>query len=274
MAESGDERRKFGIIVAVIAGLLALGMMFVFLKDIKKQAVVQETTMTTLPTRTILVAVKDLPVGHALNVNADFKEIEIPVTKEITDFLNKCVPAEEVQLFEGRILAGPLAAENPLLYSYLAESFNFDEKFQRGFLKTLILDRENLFGSRLIPGDRVDILVTMPKKSEPESKKEDKTTLTDLANDPNALVDRILSPLQVMQQDVEMQTFTILEDVEVFMVGSLIEFDRIQLGYDEQSEVENANEITFRLDKSDAITLTQYYNSSNTKISLLLRPRK
>ena len=272
MAEANEDKKKLGIIVALIAGLLALGMMFVFLKNIKESAT-EKVVNHTLPTTTILVATRDLPVGHKLEVNSDFKELSIPIDRSIKSFVNKCVPAAEAQLFEGRVLSNPIAAEDPLLYGYLAESFSFDNKFKSGFLKTVILDKENLFGSRLAPGDRVDILVTMPK-NEAGTEQIDNSTLAEMAKNPEIMLSKILSPLQNMQNGVVMQTITILEDVEVFMIGSLIQFDRVQLGYDDQSEIENSNEVTFKLDKSDAITLTQYYNSPNSKISLLLRPKK
>ncbi len=275
MAEENGDKKKVGIIIAIIAGLLALGMMFVFLKGIKNSES-KRNIVSNLPTKKILVATKDLPVGHVMDVNSDLKPIDIPVVPSVRSFIDRCVPAADVQLFEGRVLANAVAADNPLLYSYMAESFNFDEKFKSGFLKTVILSKENLFGSRLVPGDHVDILVTMPKPQDTEKAIDNTTTISDLTSNPNALVSKLLAPLGSLAQGSggEMQTITILEDVEVFMVGSLISMDRIQLGYNTQSEVEDGDEITFRLDKSDAVTLTQYYNSRNSTISLLLRPRQ
>ena len=275
MAEENGDRKKVGIIIAIIAGLLALGMMFVFLKGIKKSAA-ENNVVSNLPTKKILVATKDLPVGHVMKVNSDLKPIDIPVVPSVKSFIDRCVPAADVQLFEGRVLANAVAADNPLLYSYMAESFNFDEKFKSGFLKTVILSKENLFGSRLVPGDHVDILVTMPKPEDSENGIDDNTKISDLTTNSNALMSKLLAPLGSLQQGGigEMQTITILEDVEVFMIGSLISMDRIQLGYNTQSEVQDGNEVTFRLDKSDAVTLTQYYNAPNTTISLILRPKE
>ncbi len=56
------------------------------------------------------------------------------------------------------------------------------------------------------------------------------------------------------------------------MVGPLLAANREFIGLTGPENTEYT-EVTFRLSQADAVMLTNYVNSNNTKISLLLRPR-
>lgn len=280
MSGPADEKNRLGIILAVIAGLLALGMTFVFLKKMKDTAGGQVQEQVSTVTKRILVATRDLPAGQVLSVNSDLQAVEMPAGSEMAAFAQSCVPASHAQELEGRTLGMPLAARSPLLFSNLVETYSLDQKFTEGYLKTVQLSRENLFGAHLSPGDRVDILATVPKK------RESRTPAASAAPAANpaapldatgqaALLATLMESMNSLDPaNVEMETRVILENVEVFMIGSLLKLDRMQLGFLPQSGQSELSEITFRLDREGAIALTQFYDSPGAKISLLLRPRQ
>lgn len=272
MAGSSEDKNRLGIILAVIAGLLALGMTFVFLKRMKDTGETQTVAPQVVGTKRILVATRDLPAGHVLNVNNDLQEMNIPDSDDLDIFVRSCVDANHVQELDGRQIGTALPARFPLFYSNLIETYDLAKKFTEGFLKTIALGRENLFGSHLTPGDHVDILVTMPKKK--ESKPAPAAQSPAGPDSQAAVMSALLASLpEISQANAEMETITILENAEVFMIGSLLKMDRMQLGYLPQSEDGETSEVTFRLSKADAVKLTQYQNTPGATLSLLLRPR-
>lgn len=281
MSGPADEKNKLGIILAVVAGLLALGMTFVFLKKMKDSAGGQVQEQVSTATKRILVAARDLSAGQVLSVNTDLRAVDIPAGDEVAAFAQSCVPASHAQELEGRTLGTALAARSPLLFSNLVETYSLDQRFTEGYLKTVELSRENLFGAHLSPGDRVDILATVPKRREPRIPPVPVAPVTanpaapaDTAGQTALLAALMESMNNLDPANVEVETRVILENAEVFMIGSLLKLDRMQLGYLPQSGQGDLSEVTFRLKKEDALILTQIYNSPGAKLSLLLRPRQ
>lgn len=275
--DNQESTNHIGLILAVIAGLLALGMTFVFLK--KMQSNVQSpsqsaATYTDYATKEILVAVRDLPPNHVIHANNDLKIVKVPKNQNFQAFYRNCVSAEYAQEMEGRRISHAIPANYPLLYSNLANISRLDDVFTEGFLKTITVDRVNFFSSHLVPGDRVDILVSSPR---PEPADMKTAAPVGSGNDQTAaIVAAAMRPLMEINKNTNerpMETKVILENAEVFMVGSHITAHREVIGDATPENINSSSEITFRLSRDDAIMLTNYVNSGNCKISLLLRPR-
>ncbi len=267
-----SEKSKLGLILAIVAGLLAMGMVFVFLQKIKKDAGGSSSrTQESTTTKPILIATSDLPSGHTLSVNTDLKEIKIPAGKSTAEFSKQCVPANRANELEGRKLGVAIAAKSPLFYSNLVDSTRIDDDFKEGYLKTIAVNKINLIGNQLIPGDRVVILATIPKKKD---KKVQASSSMLSPTDPSAMTAAILSSMPSMNpMDMEVETITVLENAEVFLVGSMRKIDRVQMGYF-PAERDDASEVTFRLNMVEALKLTQYENTPGAKLTFLLRPRR
>ncbi|MDR0868592.1 MAG: hypothetical protein LBP75_09025 [Planctomycetota bacterium] len=269
MAES-DEKNRLGIVLAVVAGLLALGLTFVFLQRVKTEATSSRSVAAKpLATKKILMTIKDLPAGHRLDINADLMSVDIPLPDELAVFASNCVDAAHPEELQGRSIGVALPARYPLFYSSLFETFSIDDDFTSGYLKTITLSRENFFSNHLVPGDRVDVLVTIPKK------KEEKTPAKGASAAPRSPEELIAAALQPMMVPgvVDTETITILENIEVFMVGPRSRSSRVRTEFTRAAQSDSSNEVTFRLSKEAALVLTQYANSG-TKISLLLRPNR
>ncbi|GHS90266.1 hypothetical protein FACS1894139_08130 [Planctomycetales bacterium] len=269
MAES-DEKNRLGIVLAVVAGLLALGLTFVFLQRVKTEATSSRSVAAKpLATKKILMTTKDLPAGHRLDINSDLMSVDIPLPDEMAVFAGNCVDAAHPEELQGRSIGMALPARYPLFYSSLFETFSIDDDFTSGYLKTITLSRENFFSNHLVPGDRVDVLVTIPKKKEEKAPAKGASAAP---RSPEELIAAALQPMMVPGV-VDTETITILENVEVFMVGSRARSSRVRTEFSRASQGDNSNEVTFRLSKEAALVLTQYANNG-TKISLLLRPNR
>ena len=267
MASLSEDKNKLGIILAVVVGLLAMGMMFVFLKRVGQgsQARVVSQAVSTVK---VLVAVRDLPANHVIDADDDFDSRDIPDTKATREFVSSCVLANQAQTVNGRRLGTALPSQAPLLYANLSPSKRLDDEFTDGVLRTISVSRENLFSGLLVPGDHVDVLVTLPKK-------QDKTQTAPVDPKDNvAMATEILKAMPSMNpMNVEVETMPVLRSVKVFAVGELIEADRVQLGF-MPPERSNTTEITLHVTEAEALTLTQYANTPGAQLSLLLRPRK
>ncbi|MHC4886168.1 MAG: CpaB family protein [Planctomycetota bacterium] len=273
--ESEGDKGKLGIVLAIVAGLLAMGMVFVFLHKMKTQSTGGAATAqsSSLTTKSVLVATRDLPSGHVLSVNKDFKPMDIPIGEETANFAQQCVPASHARELEGRRLGVAIGAQYPLLFSNLVDSTRIDDDFTEGYLKTIEVSKTNLIGNQLIPGDRVVILATIPKDEEKESAAPAATPAGG-AMDPAAMTAAILQSMPSMNpNDVKVETVTVLDNAEVFLVGSMRKLDRVQLGFT-PAMLNTSNEITFRMTMVEALKLTQFENTPGAKLTLLLKPRK
>lgn len=271
MENNNDKNtNRLGFILAAVAGILALGMTFIFLKQMGDRSSMSTTPTAGTALKRVMVAVRDLPSHHVLNPNADLKVITVPEDSEYQDFLRNCVSESHAGELQGRRVGAAVPANYPILYSNLTTITQLDDTFTDGFLKTVTLPRENFFSSHLTPGDRVDILVTAPKPA-PE-----KVRPVAQVNNGNIgeVVAAAFEPLaQLANNDNrEMATKVVLENAEVFMVGPLLAANREFIGLTGPENTEYT-EVTFRLSQADAVMLTNYVNSNNTKISLLMRPR-
>lgn len=80
-----------------------MGMVFVFLQKVKKDASGGKASVSKgiERTKSVLVAVRDLPSGHTLSVNSDLEKMKIPVGKSTMEFTRQCVPSERAAELEG-----------------------------------------------------------------------------------------------------------------------------------------------------------------------------
>ena len=269
-SNSDKNTNRLGFILAAVAGILALGMTFIFLKQMGDRTSSPMAATAGVRLKRVMVAVRDLPSHHVINPNADLKVITIPEDSEYKDFLSNCVSDAHANELQGRRIGAAVPANYPILYSNLTTITHLEDTFTEGFLKTVTLERDNFFSSHLIPGDRVDILVTTPKPLPEKPKPVAQADGTNLGE----VMAAAFEPLaQLADNDNrEMTTKVVLENAEVFMVGPLLAANREFIGLTGPENTEYT-EVTFRLSQADAIMLTNYVNSSNTKISLLLRPR-
>ena len=149
--------------IAVVAGVAAALMSITYISTAR-----QELVRTEMKVK-IVVAMKDLDANHALDPMTDLKidEIDAVANRSIVD---SCVRATERDALRGRRLAVPVLAQTPLFWSHLASTTQLTLKTGMRAL-SLQVDSANQFGGLLVPGDRVDIMVSrrIPKESSPSS---------------------------------------------------------------------------------------------------------
>ena len=256
---------RLGFILAGIAGILALGLTFIFLQQTNTGQESPQTVVRRSASKRVMAAARDLASNHVIVPNVDLKVIEIPIDGEYEGFINNCVPENHLNELRGRRIGAPVPANYPVLYSNLTSVTQLD--FSSGVLKTVSLAPVNFFSSHLIPGDRVDVLVTMPKPQPKESASRPAAGASF-----NEVMAAALEPL-TQERDREMVTKVILENAEIFMVGPLITASRDLIGLNPPENINDSTEVTFRLSRDDAIMLTNYANTPGATISLLMRPR-
>jgi Flp pilus assembly protein CpaB len=134
----------------------------------------------------------------------------------------------------------------------------------------------NLMGGLLVPGDRVDILVSYEREDEPEPVDQGDGEQRDFVNDPNAAINDMMA--EVMGSfgggtaiPPRWVTEEVLSDVRVIAVGSALTGSRQAQLYG-LSAASGGSTITVELSTQDAMRLVNVQANGRNPLTLLLRP--
>lgn len=148
------------LVIALVAGVLATVLAFTYISSATSAVEAQEPE----PQVSILFVVNDLPANHILDPENDLRVD--PVGAVTSPALARAaVKSEELGSLRGLRISGPLPAGVPLLYSHLTSVQDIDLA-PGSRAMSIDVKSANLMGGILVPGDRVDIIVSYRKPAE------------------------------------------------------------------------------------------------------------
>jgi len=261
------------LIVSVVLGVLAMLLGFIYLSTLNtNQPASADEALAQQRTVQILQVVRDLPVGHRISASSDLKAMEVP-RETAAQLIQASVKAVEMASVDGRELGLPVAAGQPLAYAHLVQARDIDLAPDRRAYGLEISGAEALQGL-LMPGDRIDLVILRPKKSDPVAAAGiDTTTLTDAqaAQLAQAQLGSIFSQMarEIGGRD-GFDSEIILEDVRVLAVGTRLAGSRLELVTNQREFAQRGNMLTLDVSIEQALMLAE---ESAHQFRVLLRPK-
>ncbi len=142
------------VIIAVVAGVVAMAAAFGYLRT-ASGSLANEPAEAAIA---IIVAKTDLPADHLIDPGGDLDVQRVP-SKTFAFLARAAVKGDEKAALRGRRLNTPIAAGSPIMYSHLVGVTDLEiVAGSRAF--TIDIDQTGVIGGILVPGDRVDIVVS------------------------------------------------------------------------------------------------------------------
>ena len=256
------------LLVAVVAGLVATALAFVYLEAASADA----GDTAEVRTMEVLFTMADLPANAVIDADQDLRveTINIDATPGIA---RGAVKASDRSAVDGRPISSPVPAGVPLLYSHLTQIQDVD--LGPGMRAMAItVDRENLMGGILVPGDRVDLVVSYQMEEPPP-------TTTDMEDvGPEAAIGNMMS--QVMSQlgqaggssiPSKWISEVVLSNVRIIAVGTALSGSRQAQMYGMASGgSRGGSTVTLELSADQALELIRVQANGKNPLTLLLRP--
>ncbi len=262
---ANTDTNRITLIVAVVAGIMAMGMAFVYLRSVSGAAAEQPKAE---PMTKVVVAKHKLNANHVLQPDQDL-DIDMMPSK----FARKNVKASEIDAVRGRRITRPLPAGHPLLHSDLVAIADLD--LAPGTVAmSLDVDRAGGLVGILVPGDKVDVVVSHPKPAEKPGRSSLPSNLD--PNNTGALVGAVMDSVmsQVGSYSPEWESNIVLSNVEVLAVGTRLNLSRQQMLLSEDRGLRGGGTtVTLQLTREDAIKLIGARGGGSNLITLLLLPK-
>ena len=259
------------MMVAVIAGLLATALAFLYLTQ-TRASLEQEKTE---PSEQVLVAVRDLAANTTLLPDEDLTIKEIPA-RTFSFLAGAAVNSAERNSLDGRRINAPIPAGTPLLYSHLTEIVDLKIS-PAARAMTVSVNESGSLGGLLVPGDRVDVVITS-QYTPPQDTSQPAPIPSFDANNPDAAISAVLG--QVMSQSIgqianaEYISEVVVSNVKILAVGQKLSMSRQQflLAPSERNSRSGggAKTVTLEVTMEQALALASA-SAGGTGVTLLLR---
>ncbi len=255
------------LLVAVVAGLVATALAFVYIDSATSEAgeVAEVRTMQVLFTR------DDLPANAVIQADQDLRveTINIDATPGIA---RSAVKASERGAVDGRPISSPIPAGVPLLYSHLTQVQDVD--LGSGMRAMAItVNRENLMGGILVPGDRVDLVVSYQLEVETPAEATDPNAAPEAAI--GSMMNQMMSQLGQGASTVPSRWVSeiVLSNVRVIAVGTALSGSRQAQMFDMAAGgSRGGSTITLELSSAQALELIRVQANGRNPLTVLLRP--
>ena len=256
------------LLVAVAAGLVATALAFVYIDSATSAA----EDVPPPPTMQVLFTVDDLMANAVIDAEQDLRveTINIDATPGIA---RAAVRASDRAAVDGRTIGSPVPAGVPLLYAHLTQVQDVD--LGPGMRAMAItVDRENLMGGILVPGDRVDIVVSYQKESERPTEPPPSTSAEDAIG---AMMGQVMSQIGAVgggsSVPSEWIAEEVLSNVRVIAVGTALSGSRQAQMYGMAAgSARGGSTITLELSQAQALELIRVQANGQNPLTLLLRP--
>ncbi|MEM1164747.1 MAG: Flp pilus assembly protein CpaB [Planctomycetota bacterium] len=270
------------LIVAAGCGLLAAVLGFLFLSQARTSQAPPQTYVDTVQ---VMVAKADLPAGLRIETDRDLEPMEIPAT---SGMYARAFKPDEAGELQGVELEMPLRVGDPLLYTHLRgfTQLDFPEQLRA---MTIPADELRAIGGLLVPGDRIDILLTQEEVAEAPSIPTASTPQPVASSDPTS-PDEILSQLFSASLGQSMpgggggtgvfNTTLVLENVRVIAIddrltGTRLEFAALTLDPERSGSLNVPGTITLEVTREQAVQYLNATGGGQRSVTLLLRsPRE
>lgn len=259
------------LLIAVVAGLVATVLAFVYIDASATDPA------EAAPTRTIdvLFAVEDLPANAVIDADRDLR-VETISVDETPGLARSVVKAADKNAVDGRPISSPLPAGMPLLFSHLTEIRDVDLDPRKRAM-AISVSRENLMGGLLVPGDRVDIVVSYQL---PEERSEaDMGSAGAGTADPASMVNSMMSGIMGQMGSLggssvpsRWTSETVLANVRVIAVGTSLSGSRQAQMFGLAGGSGGGSTITLELTTEEALLLIKMQANGANPLTLLLRP--
>lgn len=263
---ASTDTNRITLIVAVVAGLMAMGMAFVYLRSVSGASA---ELPKAEPTTKVVVAATKLGANHVLDPDNDLKVEPMP-----SKFTKNNVKASEIDAVRGRRITRPIPQGHPLLHSDLVAIA--DLELSPGMVAmSLDVDRAGGLVGILVPGDRVDVVVSHPKPAEKPNRSAMPTNFD--PNNTGALVGAVMDSVmsQVGGQSPEWESKIVLSNVTVLAVGTRLNLSRQQMLLSEDRGLRGGGTtVTLQLSRENAIKLIGARGGGSNLITLLLLPKE
>ncbi len=260
LAEKGN---KVALGIAVISGVLALGMSFFYLRSAK-----QETAASAKPTEPgveVVRALKDLPADKAIEA-LDIENVSVPA-QTFASFARTAVKASDAYAVAGRRVNRAVPSGSILQYSDLIPVQ--DLKVHEGMVVSAInVTDQALLGGLLVPGDFVDVVVASPvvEPTKPAA------AVGDFAN-PNRIMQSVMESIRPASgSTVQWKASRILNSVRVLAIGGRLSRSRQQMMLGDSAQ-RSGNTVLLELPPDDALRLFEKTTGGENRITLFLLPR-
>lgn len=257
------------LIVAVVAGVVATVLAFLYIGS-KTRAIEANSGE---PTVELLFALNDLSANHALIPEEDLHARPVG-EHSAPGLVASAVKADELESVRSKFINAPIPAGGPLLYSHLA-SIDDIELGPGMRAMGVNVDEQATLGGILIPGDRIDILVSYKLKDPTEAA----IMPSPDASDPMALVGAMMG--QFVKESIapeKWQVETVLEDVRVLAINDRLNLSRQQhlfgmdTGMEGREGLGGKSVVTLELMPDQARNLLRAQAGGGNPLTFLLRP--
>ena len=268
------------MVIAVAAGVVAMALGFVFLQQANSGANVGTAVE---PQVQVLRAATDIPLGLVIETARHIEETSIPESQfdaRIT------MPADALGDLEGTTLAVAKLAGQFIQYADLRSMAELD--FPEGMRAvTFEITRDNAHGGLVVPGDRVDIVLSYPVAAAiPETSAPAPTINMNDTSNPEAMVSQILS--QAMATGMgqagggeEWESEIVLENVRILAVDNDVARNRRQIAglmvlpEDAAVQVDAPETMTVEVTPEQALRFVELTAPGSSIVSVILRsPRE
>ncbi|MEM9082807.1 MAG: Flp pilus assembly protein CpaB [Planctomycetota bacterium] len=266
------------LLIAAALGVVATLVGVFYLQTMGSKASGQQQEIVQMVD--VVVAKADLPAGMEISTERDLETLEVPAD---SGSARSAFPADNIGELEGLTLTQPILAGAVVMYSSIRPIIDMD--FPRNMRAvTVPVSEEGLIGGLLVPGDRVDVLVSRPKPQEQASQDPSAAVTADPEADPTAFMNQLMA--QAMSQQVasgtaeEWESMLVVENVRVIAVGRNMTGNRLQIGTmlldpDRYGEFRVADNITLEVTLQQAITLNEATAGGSNPLTILMRsPRE
>lgn len=251
------------VIIAIAAGVVAMAAAFGYLRN-ASGSLAREPAEAMM---TIVVAKNDLPADHLIDTSADLDVQRIP-SKTFAFFARAAVKADERAALRGRRINTPIAAGSPILYSNLVGVTDLEiAPGSRAF--TIDIDETGVIGGILVPGDRVDLIVSwkLPAASKPSSSSRERSIS-------EAVGEAVAGSMETRDWAAR----PALQNVKVLAVGSTLIRAREQFTFGDpsgrSSRRQSAGTITLEVTTEEALELIRSLGGGTNQLYVLLRPKQ
>lgn len=270
------DNNRLILVAAVVTGITATALAFAYLK----KASVPTAAAQVEGSVEILATARDLPANTRLEPDTDVQIIKVP-EETFAQLAKAAVKRNERASLRGRKIAGPLPSGTPLLYSHLASVT--DLTITPGSrAMTINVTEAGALGGLVVPGDRVDIVVSRRLKdqvSAPTAPPGSAVTPSGQLN-PDYLQTMITGALQKGMSGSsggEWESTVVLANVKILAVGTSLQKSRTEMLFGQSTETSTGRfgggTVTVEVTLDEALQLIKA-TAGNNPVTLLLRTER